>query len=471
MGILFVLPLFFIYKQGVYHKATDTMYRCIVCLLGSCLVIIATIHSVSGYESARAIPENFPRNKSVLIQGVITEYPDKRPDKQYIIVETTTAQGQAISVRSRISAAQSVSYGDKVVLRGVLLQPKSFITDTGAIFDYRQYLLARSVVAEMQQARILSHEKNTTHTVRSLLYRAREYTESVVASAVSPDSYGLVMGVLIGSRAGLTAEDMDIFRQSGLSHIIVLSGFNISIIAIALEGLARGFGSSKRSTASLVIVSIGLFVVFSGGSPSIVRAGIMAGLLAFVGSNNVGYTSWRALLYAISIMIAYNPRIALYDIGFQLSASATLGIIYMLPVLKKTFSGITNRFELRETIATTVAAMIGTLPILIFVMRSFPALGIIANIVTVPLIPVYMAFSALTVSLYSIIPVAADIFGFVTDIITVCIRYVAQMSSIYTTNSILYNSLIALAILLVLYGGSVLLSSRKINKRGIPIKK
>ena len=148
-----------------------------------------------------------------------------------------------------------------------------------------------------------------------------------------PES-SFMAGLLYGSKSGLPKELSNNFSRTGITHIIAVSGFNITIIASVLMTLAIAAGLDRRRAFWLVVGAEIFFVVFTGLSASAVRAGVM-GVLALT-AQYIGRTSriGNALAFTAAVMVLVNPYVLLYDAGFQLSFLATIGLVYVSPWLE-----------------------------------------------------------------------------------------------------------------------------------------
>lgn len=203
-------------------------------------------------------------------------------------------------------------------------------------------------------------------------------------------SFGL--GLLIGQRNTLSQELTDLLIAVGLVHIIAVSGYNLTVIINASE---RSF--SKRSRYQSLIFSLGLIVLFlllTGNSPSIVRAGIVSTL---------SLLSWYfgrrfkpvLLICLVAGLTAYaNPLYLWTNIGWHLSFLAFFGILVLAPLLNKRFVKKENQNKLVQTVLSeTFSAQLLTLPLILYIFGRLSVVSIVANALVVPLVPVAMLLS------------------------------------------------------------------------------
>jgi len=178
------------------------------------------------------------------------------------------------------------------------------------------------------------------------------------------------------------------FRIVGLIHIVVLSGYNVTIIA---EAIFRALGGLPRYiSATLGILSVIIFSIMVGSGATVVRSTIMT-ILALIGRlSNQNYNVNRALFLAGSIMLFHNPEILLHDPSFQLSFLATIGLINISGFVKKIIKIIPEKFELREITSATLSTQIAVLPLLTKMTGEISLVAPIVNVITLQVIPITM---------------------------------------------------------------------------------
>ena len=191
---------------------------------------------------------------------------------------------------------------------------------------------------------------------------------------------------------------MDEFRRAGVVHIVVLSGYNIVIIAEFLRKLVSGILARARSTFALAlapavsILGIFSFVIMTGAEATVVRASIMVFTLLLAHLVRRRYIASRALLVAGFLMLVHNPKILLCYPSFQLSFIATCGIIFITPIIEKYLSKVTTMLGLRTIVSTTLATQIAVLPLLMYSMGDVSLVALPANILILFFIPYTMFF-------------------------------------------------------------------------------
>ncbi len=294
--------------------------------------------------------------------------------------------------RVSVDFAPEAHYGDTLRISGRLSVPENFETDSGQIFDYVSYLEKEGIHFETYRPKIEILSEGGGNPLKRFLFSAKGLFLEKTASLVPEPENSLLAGLILGAKRGLGEELTEDFRRAGLVHIIVLSGFNMTIVAFAIRWFLENLRLPKTGASVGGIIGIALFVVMTGGSATAVRAAIMAILGILAGLFGRGYRINRALFSAAFIMIMLNPHIAAFDPSFQLSFMATLGLIYLSPIIETKISFLPKFFGIKEIISATLATQIFVLPLLISMSGEVSIVSPLANILVLPLIPLTMLF-------------------------------------------------------------------------------
>lgn len=287
-------------------------------------------------------------------------------------------------------------YGQILSITGKLQQPKN-----AGDFDYVSYLSKEGIHAlmyfpeyDVPDGMRLPWAQLVRIAIQRQLYGVRDHIAAAITRAVRQPEASYLVGILVGAKGTISAEMKDAFARTGTSHIITISGYNITIIASVLALLCAPLG--RRRAFIAVLVGIGLFTLLTGASASVVRAALM-GVLA-LSAQQVGRTqnTETSILLAASLMCAYNPLILRWDIGFQLSFLALIGIVYIEPLVRPTIQFIFRYASVANVAATTLAAQIAVLPLLLYDFGQLPVYGLPVNLLVLPLVPLAMALAVLT---------------------------------------------------------------------------
>lgn len=320
--------------------------------------------------------------------GVVSGDPDLGLTSTSIVVEL----GSHDHIQVSLPAHTDVSYGDEISVTGTLHTPKSFMTDTGREFDYPTYLLVHGIVATMstKHIQVISHH-NKSQFVEDLFLVKKYFTNEVQKLFPSPES-GLFAGIVIGEQSLLPKTNLTEFQIAGLTHMIVLSGYNITVVALGAMWVLALVGFGYRARRIGAIIAIPIFIIMTGMGASSVRAGIMAIIVFLLQLDTRPAHSFRIILLTLSIMIAINPYALLYDPSLHLSFLAFIGLVYVTPITEFLFTkwNISEWGGMRDLLIETMSVQLFVLPYIIWMSGRVSLLILISNLITVPLTPLVM---------------------------------------------------------------------------------
>ncbi|MCX6047646.1 MAG: ComEC/Rec2 family competence protein [Chloroflexi bacterium] len=352
----------------------------------------------------------------VTVTGYVSSYPLLADTKQQMYV--TVAQlidhkgAHAVQgvLRLTTNIRQIYVYGQPVRLRGRLVTPPDF-----ADFSYREYLARKDVHSLFYSTkREPLNGPNGGHWWQRSLYQVRARGEAFINRSLPEPYAGLANGILLGIGAGIDEQLNDKFNLTGTSHVLVISGANVALIAAVLMGISqRALGRSRALWPTLIgIVSFALLV---GGDPSVLRAAWMGGLYVIATTINRRSTALVSLAVACWMMTLVNP-LTLWDVGFQLSSGATASLILFTPGLTAWFSklgaglpsevvvgsveltgtGIASTTKqllwglIEDGLLVTMAANVLTLPLVVYYFARLSLVALLTNFLILPVQPLIM---------------------------------------------------------------------------------
>ncbi len=327
-------------------------------------------------------------NSEVQVTGKVLGSADIRESNQRITIETM--DGDRLLVVASLST--QVRHGESVKAVGILEAPQPFDADGERVFRYDRYLAKDGVFGILKDAHveIAGARRGLIDHVLGFCTDLKDRFIEGLQNALPEPHASLAGGMLFGGKQGLGKELMNAFTAVGLVHIVVLSGYNIMIIA---EAILRLLSFLPRRTALIVsALGIVLFVITAGAGSAAVRAGIMACIALFARVTGRTYDALRALGVAVVFMLLLNPLLLAFDPGLQLSIAATLGLILGAPLVESRLLFVKHLF-LREIVATTIAAQVFVLPLLLYQTGNLSILALPANVLVLPFVPLAMALS------------------------------------------------------------------------------
>lgn len=289
------------------------------------------------------------------------------------------ADGGEVLVAATLPAFPALAAGDRVEVAGRLEPPPD---DD----PYGAYL-RRSGVSGSLDARSLSLVAPAPATLQS----ARDAAGDALRVALPEPEAGLAAGILIGLRERVDRDLAAAFATAGVSHVVAISGWNIAIVAGIVGAILRG--RPRRLVAIIVGGTIAAYVIAAGGSPSVVRAAVMASVVLLARETGRAGRAPAALAWAVVVLLLGDPGL-IGDAGFRLSVLATAGLLGWANPLAGWLGRMTRGHVpgwLIESLGISLAAQLATLP---DVLATFGRLSIVApvvNLLVVPLVPVAMA--------------------------------------------------------------------------------
>lgn len=322
--------------------------------------------------------------EKVSLRAVVADEPEEKENYTRFVAE---------SERNKIliyaSHSPKFNYGDKLIINGKLQRPRNFDSD----FDWKSYLAKDEIYLEMFYPQIeFVSAGNGVWIKEKLFVLKNNFLEAVGKNIPEPDS-AFIGGITVGAKSSIPRELTENLKKAGVMHVVVLSGYNITIVADYIMRFFRFLPFNAGIFAG--ISGIVLFAVMAGASATVVRASIMAGLVLLARATGRLYTASWALVLAGFFMVLHNPKILRFDSSFQLSFLATLGLIFLYPYLEQKLKFITSKYKIREAVCSTLSAQIFVLPLLLYKTGLFSVVSLPVNLLVVMFIPITMFFGFL----------------------------------------------------------------------------
>jgi len=324
--------------------------------------------------------------EEVTLVGTVVRDPDVRAETVALTVREERSGDLVLVSTDRFSP---YAYGDRVRVSGEIERPELFTTELGRTFNYPGYLRARGVTLTLPFAEVTVLESGGGNPiVRFLLTGKHRFMEALELVLPEPQA-GLGEGLTLGVKRALGPELEKTFRETGIIHIVVLSGYNVMIVAEAIMRLLA-FVFRPRTRLMLGVLGISLFALIVGLGATVVRASIMAILVLIARATGRVYAVVRALTIAGIMMLLINPYLLVFDPGFQLSFVATLGLIFVSPLIEARLGLVPTTLQIREFVTATLATQLMVLPLLLYLIGTFSLVAVAVNVLVLPMVPAAM---------------------------------------------------------------------------------
>jgi len=367
-----------------------------VFFLGGAYITSARLEKMPGLDAA---------NRNFSGEVLVVKGPGIKNRMQKIVVKTEGGEKFLITA----GAYAAYGYGDRLEIKCALEIPEN---QDG--FDYRMYLAKDGIFYLCKSPKIELLEKNRGNgAYAGILNIKNGLQEKIIALLPAPQS-GLLIGLLLGGDEKLSESVQEDFSKTGLTHIVAVSGYNVTIVAEYLMLLGIFLGLWRKQAFWFAIAGIFLFVVMAGFPASAVRAGVMGSLILWAMKNGRLANAWNSILFAAGAMLLWNPLLLRWDVGFQLSFLATLGIVYFYPLIEKYSIKQNGISFFNEILFLTLSAQIFVLPVILADFRQLSVISPLANVLVLPIIPLTMFLGFLMVAASFVFPPLATVLAWLT---------------------------------------------------------
>jgi competence protein ComEC len=408
LGILFgyVVRDILLVLMGVFLMASIALFLKRQCsippfILWGCVVFFSLGSLLFSFQD-RHYERQFKAFEGEQIQGIgrMTSPPQIRDNQIRLVVKTeeitaedpltkefkrTQTKGKVLLVFPVTDENLTLSYGDKIAFQGRLQKPLGKRNPGG--FDYKLYLKAKGMVAQVystQEKVQLTDENKGNVLVKSGIV-VRNRVVQIVEDYLPPQGAGLLNGILLGQTEGLSYEEREAFRRAGLSHIMAVSGMHVGFLWIQFQFLFGFIPINKRYANAFIILLLWGFVLVTGFQPSVLRAVLMATVILLGRILRREPDVFAGISFAAMMLLLLNPY-QIFQVGFLLSFSATLGIVMFHQKIKNKILDWKIPDLFKDIFSLTLSAQIGIFPIMARFFNSIPIFSILTNLVVFPVI-------------------------------------------------------------------------------------
>ena len=375
-------------------------------------------------------------NQKVLVRGVITK----------VSSGETGQQIQVGSVRAYLKTYPNYEYGDLVEIVGEIKPPQD---------KAKNYLSKEGVAGIMIFPSTQVLAKNKGNFIMASLNKLKLAIVGNLNKVLPQEKANFMAGLLVGGRSSFSSDFRDMLSRSGTSHLVALSGYNIAVLASGVALIISYFLVQETLVFILTLVILILFVAMTGAEASVVRAALVGMVMLLSNYVERQYSLRNTLSIIAALMVLQNPKILIFDIGFQLSFAALLGIIYLEPIISKHLHlNSKSFFNWRKNLATTLVAQIAVLPIVATSFGSISFSGIISNVFILGLVPITMFMGFMAAITGSVSYYISLVFGLVANVLLSYMVFVIKIfSSFGYLNGLEFGFWFMVVYYVVLVGG------------------
>lgn len=347
--------------------------------------------------------------KPFAMRGVVWDEPERARILERMKVKIDAVEGRALGVPffALVTSRRYPEYriGDELSIQGALEAP----TRIGD-FDYPAYLSREDIFSVVSFPLIEKVGEGKGNRVKFVLAKLKRSFEAKIDRALPEPHGAFLKGLLLGERESLPDDLTEAFNRTGTSHIVALSGYNITLVGRFFTAGLLFLTVPYAASFWIAVAGIIGFVILTGASPSVVRAGIMGILVLIAVREGRVYHMANALAFAGAAMLFLNPTILRFDAAFQLSFLATIGLVYLSPVVERFFDRFrpSARFaknrdrrserliDFKATFVETLSAQLAVLPLLVYLFGRVSLVSPLANLLVLIAVPYAMAAGFVT---------------------------------------------------------------------------
>lgn len=311
-----------------------------------------------------------PYNEELSIQGQIIGHPDFSGSQANYVLKY-----QKTKIRLTTGRYPEYHYGDVLKFKAIIKEPYP-------------YFFHQGILGQIYNPEKIEKIGNRGNIATGLIYKIRDKFEESLNKSLSEPYSSFAAGLVLGSKRNIPDSLISDLNRTGTTHIIAVSGYNVTIMVIYL-GLFLGIFSRKLKFWGSLVIILG-FVVMTGAPASVVRAGLLAGLVA-LGHYEGRRINMTILLSLVAVvMLLFNPYALKFDLSFQLSFLAFAGLVYLSPVISDLKIIKLTPEILKSPLSETIGAQIMVLPILVYSFGRLSILSPIVNVLILWIVPLSM---------------------------------------------------------------------------------
>jgi len=423
---LFLLALIGIIASSLFWK--NKIYR--VIFLGAVFLFLGALRFKISEPKINQNNIAFYNNQQIEFVGKIVDEPEMREKSVKLTIDDLKIykkNNALFPVSGKILVNyykfNDLKFGDLIKVKCKLQKPGIIKSNVWRDFDYGKYLSVKNIYSVCYRSEIskfveddkfIFYQSFTNKLFfnfeNELILLRKKFKKIIDLNLPLPES-GLLNAVLLGYRQEIPNDLRANFSKAGVSHIVAISGLHISIIALIVFYIFIWFGVSRRKAFLPSILFLFLYVAMISFRASAVRAFIMSALALYALKIGRLKFSFNLLVLAGIILLLFNPKLLIFDVGFQLSFLAIAGILLFFEKIQKWLEIFISNFKIRSIVAITLSAQILTLPLVFYYFGVISFISPISNLLILPILPFVLVGGILLIIFGLIYGQLAFVFG------------------------------------------------------------
>ncbi len=402
--------------------------------------------------------------KSVQVRGMVVEPPAVERRQFLLMAEDLSVGHQTVPLRRKFFIRTKTPLvgllpGDRLILTNVTVRRLSHPRNPGQ-FDYRSFLQRRGVAGEIgltAHSAIRKVKEEHGYFVHRVLYLLREKIDRRITASLPDTSARFLSAILLGKKDGLPADVKADFRNSGVAHVLAISGLHVGFVVIIIYLLLSFLPLGFRWHNNLTLLILGFYMLLTGAHPPVVRATLMVAIY-LIGQNLERKPNVYNTVFAAAFLILFFQPQQLFRVGFQFSFAAVLSILYFYRELKPLENRIAallpsgragdwTRKWVLIPFFVSLAAQLGTIPLMALYFNKIPLVSFLLNLAVIPLVAfiVPAGFLVIALSVFS-----ASMAAMVGDLLAQAIKFLTSLVHLAANLPFAYLHIPALPFLAVL---------------------
>lgn len=381
-------------KIKAYYSVLNVHIKILIFLI----ILIVAFAQIKYYE---VIFENKYKNikesDEISIIGTIVSDPQEKEYKTKYILKIDTINSNKKYKNTKVilytkKGKETLKYGDKIELVGNFKLAQERRNPGG--FDYRFYLKTKKIYGIVTTKNTKKLKENNVNIISMIANKTANVIKNQSKKLLKNKEACLLIGLLIGDTDEIDEETKEDFRNSNLTHMLAVSGLHVSYVLLGVNYIITKVKIHKKLSKIIVMLLILFFILVTGATPSVLRAGTMTIYLIIGGIFYRRISVFSSLNLSLLVIIIMNPY-CLFDVGLQLSYAGTIGIVYLYPIIKEKIYNKAN------SILITISANIVIIPIMLYNFNTISLTFFISNLLAGPIIGIIiiLGFSIIIISL------------------------------------------------------------------------